>query len=71
VELRGFDPLTPCMPCHPHSVTQSSAALRGTTSALLSRDAERGTVGRREAAHGIVADNLLTAAATAVASGEH
>jgi hypothetical protein len=52
------------MPCHPHQLTQSSAALLGITSALLSQDAGRGAVVRREAACGIGADNLLTAGAT-------
>jgi hypothetical protein len=60
VELRGFEPLTPCMPCHPHPFTTPSVALPSPTSALLSQDAGRGTVVRREAARGIVADNLLT-----------
>jgi hypothetical protein len=35
--------------------------LSGTTSALLSQDAGQGAVVRRKVAHGIVADNLLTA----------
>jgi hypothetical protein len=35
--------------------------LLGIASALLSQRAIRGTVGRREATRGIVADNLLTA----------
>jgi hypothetical protein len=61
VELRGFEPLTPCMPCHPHPFTRPCAALLGTTSVLLTQDAGRGAVVRREAARGIVADNLLTA----------
>jgi hypothetical protein len=43
----------------PHAA--SAASLR-TTSALLSRDAGQGAVGRHGAARGIVADNLLTAA---------
>jgi hypothetical protein len=60
-ELRGFEPLTPCMPCHPRHVTRSSAALLGTASALLRKSAGRGAVVRREAACGIAADNLLTA----------
>jgi hypothetical protein len=63
VELRGFEPLTPCMPCHPHPFTRPCAALPGTTPALLSQETGRGAVGRREAAHGSVADNLLTASA--------
>jgi hypothetical protein len=49
-----------CMPCHPHHFTQSFAALLGTASALLSGDARRSTVMRREAACGIAADSLLT-----------
>jgi hypothetical protein len=60
VELRGFEPLTPCMPCHPHQFTTPCAALPGTTSALLSQDARQGAVVRREATCGIAADNLLT-----------
>ena len=60
VELRGFEPLTPCMPCHPHPVTQSSAALLGTASALSKEAAGHGAVVRREAMRGIGADNLLT-----------
>jgi hypothetical protein len=51
------------MPCHPHQLTRLSVALPGTTSALLSQDAGRGAVVRREAVRGIVADNLLTARA--------
>jgi hypothetical protein len=35
VELRGFEPLTPCMPCHPHHFTQPSTALLGTATAQL------------------------------------
>jgi hypothetical protein len=60
VELRGFEPLTPCMPCHPHQFTRPCAALRGNASALLKKSAGRGAVVRREAACGIAADNLLT-----------
>jgi hypothetical protein len=60
VELRGFEPLTPCMPCHPHHFTQPSAAMPGTASALLRVAAGQGAVVRREAACGIAADNLLT-----------
>jgi hypothetical protein len=48
VELRGFEPLTPCMPCHPHHLTRSSAASPGTTSVVLSPDAGRGAVVLRE-----------------------
>jgi hypothetical protein len=60
VELRGFEPLTPCMPCHPHLFTSPFAALPGTTSALLKQVARQGAVMRREAACGIAADKLLT-----------
>jgi hypothetical protein len=60
VELRGFEPLTPCMPCHPHHFTRPSAASLGTTSVLLGEVEARGAVVRREAACGIAADNLLT-----------
>jgi hypothetical protein len=35
VELRGFEPLTPCMPCHPQPFASCIAASLGTTSALL------------------------------------
>jgi hypothetical protein len=38
VELRGFEPLTPCMPCHTRHLTWSSAALLRTASALLNKD---------------------------------
>jgi hypothetical protein len=61
VELRGFEPLTPCMPCHPHHLTQPSAALLGTATALVNGAAAHGVVVRREAACGIAADKLLTA----------
>ena len=44
VELRGFEPLTPCMPCHPRQFTQPSAALLGTASALLKEIAGQGAV---------------------------
>jgi hypothetical protein len=60
VELRGFEPLTPCMPCHPHPFTTPSHALPSTTSALLDEVAGQGGLVRREAARGIAADNLLT-----------
>jgi hypothetical protein len=60
VELRGFEPLTPCMPCHPRQFTRPSAASLGTTSALLSEVAGQGAVLRHEATCGIAADNLLT-----------
>jgi hypothetical protein len=60
VELRGFEPLTPCMPCHPHPFTKPAAASPGTTSALLTEPAEQGAMLPREAACGIGADNLLT-----------
>jgi hypothetical protein len=48
------------MPCHPHHLTRPSAAVLGTTSALLREVAGHGAVVRREAACGIAADNLLT-----------
>jgi site-specific DNA recombinase len=60
VELRGFEPLTPCMPCHPHHLTKPCAPLLGTASALPRAPAGQGAVVQREAACGIVADNLLT-----------
>ena len=62
VELRGFEPLTPCMPCHPHRFKLYSAALLGTASALVGEVTGQGAVVRREAGCGIDADNLLTAA---------
>ena len=65
VELRGFEPLTPCMPCHPHHLPQPSTALLGTASDVLSQDAGRGAVVRREAKCGVAADNLLTASVAA------
>jgi len=52
----GADVLTSCLPCHPHPLTRSFTALPSTASALLSRDAGRGAVGRREATRG----SLLT-----------
>jgi hypothetical protein len=64
VELRGFEPLTPCMPCHPHPFTQSSAALLSNASALLKEVARQGAVVRREGTCGIAADNLLTGRAS-------
>jgi hypothetical protein len=60
VELRGFEPLTPCMPCHAHQLTRPCAALLDTASALLKEAATYGAVVRREGACGIGADNLLT-----------
>jgi hypothetical protein len=60
VELRGFEPLTPCMPRYPHQLTTPSAALLGTASALPRAPAGQGAVVRREAACGSAADNLLT-----------
>jgi hypothetical protein len=44
VELRGFEPLTPCMPCHPHPFTPPCAALPDTTSVLLKEVEARGAV---------------------------
>jgi hypothetical protein len=61
VELRGFEPLTPCMPGHPHHLTRPSATSPDTTSALLRWGVGQGSAVRREAACGIAADNLLTA----------
>jgi hypothetical protein len=72
VELRGFGPLTPCVPCHPHHFTTPAAASPGTTSALLRKRAGRSPVVRPEAARGIAADNLLKSPETllvSVASG--
>jgi hypothetical protein len=60
VELTGFEPLTSCMPCHPHHLTQHSAAMPSTRSALLRRVDARGAVVRHKATHGTAADNLLT-----------
>jgi hypothetical protein len=61
VELRGFEPLTPCMPCHPQQFTQPSATMPSTTSALLDAVAGQGAMVGREATCGSAADNLLTA----------
>jgi hypothetical protein len=44
VELRGFEPLTPCMPCHPRHFTRPFAASLGTTSVLLREVERRGAV---------------------------
>jgi hypothetical protein len=44
VELRGFEPLTPCMPCHPHPFTRPSAASLRNASALLRKPAGQGAV---------------------------
>jgi len=60
VELRGFDPLTPCMPCHPRQFTRSSAALLSITCAPLTNLSTRSAVVRRKAACWITADKLLT-----------
>jgi hypothetical protein len=60
VELRGFEPLTPCMPCHPHPFTTPFAASLATTSGLLGEVVGQGAVVGREAGRGIAADNLLT-----------
>jgi hypothetical protein len=53
----------PSAPCH-----EALRPSTGTTSALLSEDAGRGAVVRREAARGIVADNLLTAGTNSYSS---
>jgi hypothetical protein len=58
--VEGIEPLTPCMPCHPHVIRQPSTALLRTISILLGEAAGQGVVVRREAACGIAADNLLT-----------
>ena len=60
MELREYEPLSACMPCHPYHLTQSSAAPLSTASALLREVAGQGAVGRRKATCWIVADNLLT-----------
>src|SRR5215207_10166198 len=60
VELRGFEPLTPCMPCHPHHSTQPAAALLSTASVVPGEVAGQGAAVRREVACGMAADNLLT-----------
>jgi hypothetical protein len=52
--------LIPCMPCHPHPFMQPSAAMLGTTSAVLRGAAGQGAVVQLKATSGIVADNLLT-----------
>jgi hypothetical protein len=44
VELRGFEPLTPCMPCHPHPFTTPFTASLRTTSVLLREVAGQGAV---------------------------
>jgi hypothetical protein len=49
VELRGFEPLTPCMPCHLHQFMRCCPALLGTTSALLEAAAGQGAAVRHEA----------------------
>jgi hypothetical protein len=60
VELRGFEPLTPCMPCRPHQFTTPCVALPSTASALVMEFAGRRAVVGREATCGIAADSLLT-----------
>jgi hypothetical protein len=57
------------MPCHPHQFTRLSAVVPSTASALLGEIAGRVEVMRREAAHGIVPDNLLTAGTNGPAAG--
>jgi hypothetical protein len=60
VELRGFEPLTPCMPCHPHYFTKPSAASLPIASVLRSEVVGQGAVVRREVECGVAADNMLT-----------
>jgi hypothetical protein len=60
VGATGFEPVTPSVSGHAHPFARSVAALHGTTSALLTRVTEPGVALRREAAHGIAADKLLT-----------
>jgi hypothetical protein len=60
VGATGFEPVTPSVSGHARPFTRSVAALHSTTSALLTRVTEPGTALRREAAHGIAADKLLT-----------
>src|SRR4029453_6544316 len=61
VGATGFEPVTSSVSGHARPFARSVAALHGTTSALLRRATEPGTAGRSEAAHGVVADRLLTA----------
>jgi hypothetical protein len=60
VELRGLEPLTPCMPCHPHPFTRPSATSYSITSALLNDVTGTGFTVLREAKLGIAADSMLT-----------
>jgi hypothetical protein len=50
VELRGFEPLTPCMPLTSHSFTSQHAPMRSQASALLNTSIADG---RRGAASGL------------------
>jgi hypothetical protein len=61
VGATGFEPVTSSVSGHARPFTRSLDALHGTTSPLLTRITEPGTTVRREAAHGIAADKLLTA----------
>ena len=61
VGATGFEPVTSSVSGHAWPFTGSVAASPGTMPALLRRDIEPGIAGRREAAQGIAADNLLTA----------
>ena len=56
----GFEPVTSSVSGHARPFTRSIPTSHGTTSALLTRVTGPGTEVRREAAHGSVADNLLT-----------
>jgi len=60
VELRGFEPLTPCMPCHPHQFTTPFHACPAPHQPCFKEMAGQGAVVRREGTCGIAADNLLT-----------
>jgi hypothetical protein len=54
------------MPCHPHHFTKPSAALLGTTSALLRTPAGRSAMVQHGATYGIAADKLLTGLSSSV-----
>ena len=59
VELRGFEPLTPCMPLMLGEFTTPRRTSRNHTTAQVRAAAEGSVVGRREAARSAVSGEFL------------
>jgi hypothetical protein len=69
VELRGFEPLTPCMPSQSHRQTEPHRASPDPTSHQVGGEVDSLAVLSRVGLHGPVADTLLTTDRTQNAAG--